>query len=387
MRASRGMNLFASAAKGTEVALRDELVALGFQKVRADRGGVHFGGTRREAYRACFWSRVAVRVLEPVAEFECPDEDALYAGVSACDLSQLLTPRQSLLVSAAARNSRLTHTQYIAQRTKDALVDRQRQQFGERSNVEREDPDVQLFVHLTRDRATLYLDHSGAPLHQRGYRKNVGGAPLKETLAAAVLRLLGFSPELPCLDPLCGSGTLLIEAACWAANIAPGSFRERFGFERWASFDDAERRYVRELREEARDVRRETTGPFVGSDSDPSALDNARANAERAGVALDLRAQPFIKVRPETDRGLLVTNPPYGERLERSHELPKDLARLIDRFPDHHAGLLLAEEQPLGHTRRRPRFFKLFNGNIACSLRSYAPVSQEATNREPRKNA
>jgi len=375
------VRLFASTAKGTETALRDELMELGFARVRAQRGGVEFEGGRQDAYRACFWSRVAMRVLEPIGEFDCVSEDALYDGVFACDLEAVLTPRQTLLVSAAARNSRLTHTQYIAQKTKDALVDRQRQRFGERSNVERDDPDVHLFVHLVRDRATLYLDHAGTPLYQRGYRKQVGDAPLKENLAAAVLRLAGYRPDLSCVDPLCGSGTLLIEAALWAANIAPGSLRARFGFERWACHDATERRFMTELREAARAGQLREYPTLLGSDLDSSALENAAANALRAGVRLTLEPGHFAKARPREARGALVSNPPYGERIARTPELARDLARLIDRFPDHFAGLLTAEEQPLGRTRRRPRLFALFNGNIACSLRTYAPVST-ASDRE-----
>ncbi len=372
----RAVELFASAAKGTETALRDELLELGFAGVRADRGGVHFQGDRREAYRACFWSRIAVRILEPVASFDCPSEDALYAGAHACDLSEVLTPTQSLLVGAACRSSQLTHTQYIAQKTKDAIVDRQRETFGSRSNVERDDPDVQLFVHLVRDRATLYLDHATAPLHQRGYRKSVGDAPLKETLAAAVLRLTGFSVGSPCLDPMCGSGTLLIEAALWASGRAPGSFRERFGFERWASYDDGDRRFLAELRGAARELSRAETPPMLGCDVDAEVLSLARENAQRAGVRLDLREARVASARPESARGVLVSNPPYGERLARSPDLPRELSRLVDRFPDAHVGLLMSETQPLGRTRRKPRLHELLNGDIPCSLRTFAPIDR-----------
>jgi putative N6-adenine-specific DNA methylase len=212
------LRLFATAAKGTEAALRDELIELGFRGVRADRGGVHFDGPRREGYRACLWSRIAVRVLEPVTSFDCAGQAALYEGVAAHDFSDVLSPSHTLAVSAASRSSELSHTQYVAQRTKDAIVDRLRERFGERPDVERADPDVHVFVHLADDFATVYLDHAGAPLHQRGYRKGLAEAPLKETLAAAVLRLAGFEAEGPALDPMCGSGTVAIEAALLATK-------------------------------------------------------------------------------------------------------------------------------------------------------------------------
>lgn len=368
------MNFFATAAKGTETALRDELSELAFEGVRADRGGVHFTGLRREAYRACLWSRVAVRVLEPLGHFPCEDEDSLYQGVSECDFSQVLSPKHTLSVSAACRSSRLTHTQYIAQRTKDAIVDRQRERHGSRPDVDRNDPDLHVFVHLVRDQATVYLDHAGAPLHLRGYRLRHGEAPLKENLAAAVLRLSGFNPEHAVLDPMCGSGTLLLEAALWATRRAPGLLREAFGFERWKSFDGAERAAMSELRNEARAAILPHSPPIVGSDILPEALQIARENAQRAGVELTLSETSASHARPQFERGLLIANPPYGERLQHSPELPRELARMVDRFPDWHAGLLLKEQQALGRTRRKPRLYSLYNGDIACDLRTYAPI-------------
>jgi putative N6-adenine-specific DNA methylase len=366
---------FASCAKGTEGALRAELAELGLAGVRADRGGVHFAGERSAAFRACLWSRIAVRILEPVGQFECPNEDALYDGVLGLDFTEVLSPKHTLSVSAAAHQSRLTHTQYIAQRTKDAIVDRQRDVFGVRSDVERRDPDVHVFVHLSRDRATVYLDLAGAPLHLRGYRRSHGDAPLKETLAAAVLRLSGFDAKRPVLDPMCGSGTLLIEAALWAAGRAPGIFRERFGFERWASHDDRARQLMKELRQTAQGSTNAL--PLIeGSDIDATVLDSARENAARAGVRLTLSQRSMVDVRPSQGGGLLVANPPYGERLGTNADLPRQLARLVDRFPDDYVGLLMATEQNLVRTRRKPRMFSLFNGDIACTLRCYAPIER-----------
>lgn len=369
--------LFATAAKGTEPALRDELLELGFKGVRADRGGVHFEGLRREAYRACLCSRIAVRVLEPLGRFECPHEDALYAGVSALTFADVLSPRHTLAVSCAARSSRLTHTQFVAQKTKDAIVDRLRERFGERPDVNRDDPDVHVFVHLVRDVATVYLDHAGAPLHERGYRTHQGEAPLKETLAAAVLRLSGFHEDGAVQDPMCGSGTLLIEAGWWAARRAPGLLRARFGFERWASYDASERAAMRALREAALARVRKEVPPLLGSDIDRGAVASTRANAARAGVLIELGEHSFENVSPSFERGLLVANPPYGERLARGPDLARQLARLVDRFPNQQVGLLMAAEQALGRTRRKPRFTELFNGKIACMLRSYTPISHD----------
>jgi putative N6-adenine-specific DNA methylase len=372
------MQFFATAAKGTEPALRDELRELGLARVRADRGGVHFEGERVAAYRACLWSRVALRVLAPVATFEAPDEDELYAGVRSVDLDGVLDARRTLVVSAACRSSRLTHTGYLCQLTKDAVVDRIRDQRGERPSVDKRDADVHLFLHLVKDVATLYLDFAGQSLHERGLRSAEAVAPLRETLAAAVVRFSGWDRKSPLVDAACGSGTLLLEAGLWAKNVAPGLARERFGFERWVAFDAAERRAMEELRGEARAAVRSDVPPLAGRDVSEAALALVRKAAGRARLDVRLE-QGALADANEPGAAAFVLNPPYGRRLERPAELARDLARLVDRHPAAHVALLLAEEQPIGRTRRRPEPPRsLFNGDIACALRLWAPVREKA---------
>ncbi len=360
---------FATAAKGTEPLLRDELNELGLPRVRADRGGVHFGAEVKDAYRACLWSRIAQRVLEPLSEFESPDEDALYAGVHAIDWRRVLDAEHTLAVRAACRSSRLTHTQYIAQRSKDAVVDQLREHLGARPNVDRRAPDVQLFVHLVKDRATVYLDHSGDSLHEHGFRKQQGIAPIKETLAAALVRYSGWDRESPIVDPMCGSGTLLLEAGLWAARRAPGLSRSAFGFERWADFDAAAAQTMLQLREEAQSLARPLQLSLIGSDTDPLALEAARANAEQAGLRVNLRLAPLASAAPSADRGGLVINPPYGERLNRSSGLPDELAASLRRFEGYQRALIVprAFDLPL----RADKFLLVFNGAIECELRRY----------------
>jgi putative N6-adenine-specific DNA methylase len=363
---------FATAAKGTEPALRDELRELRFRSVRADRGGVHFEGDPSEGYRACLWSRVAVRVLEPRATFEAPGERALYDGVRTLDLSDAIDSKRTLVVSAACRSSRLTHTQYLSQLTKDAIVDRIRDDTGARPNVDRRDADVHVFVHLVKDVATVYLDLAGEPLHRRGYREPGGEAPLKETLAAAVVRLSGWDRKSDLADPMCGSGTLLLEAALWAHNVAPGLSRARFGFERFCRFDDTEAARWRELREQAANARLPDAPPLFGSDTDRDVLDRAARSAERAGVDLTLLWQELRDYPAKSSPGTFVSNPPYGRRLERGASLSRELAALVDRHPSANAALLMAADQPMGHTQRRPEpLHRLWNGDIECVLRRY----------------
>jgi putative N6-adenine-specific DNA methylase len=363
---------FATAAKGTEPLLRDELNELGLPRVRADRGGVHFGAERADAFRACLWSRIAQRVLEPLAEFASPDEDELYAGVKGIDWGRVLDAQRTLAVRAACRSSRLTHTQYIAQRTKDAVVDQLRERLGQRPSVDRHAPDVQLFVHLVKDRATVYLDYSGDSLHEHGFRHQQGAAPIKETLAAALLRYSGWDRLSPLVDPMCGSGTLLLEAGLWAARRAPGLSRPEFGFERWLDFDELAARQMAELRQEARDLARPLELPLIGSDADPKALEAARANAAVAKLRLDLREAPVSSAVPSADRGGLVSNPPYGERLSQGLDLRRHLGAMLLRFEQYQRGMIVPRsfELPL----RADRFLLVFNGAIECELRRYDAV-------------
>lgn len=368
------MRFFATAAKGTEPALRDELRELRLRAVRADRGGVHFEGDMGDAARACLWSRVAVRVLVEVASYEAREGRALYDGARAVDWSAWLTPRTTLAVRANCRSSELTHSQFVAQKTKDAVVDALRDRFGERPSVDRDDPDALLAVHVARDRATLYLDVGGASLHERGWRARAGAAPLRETLAAAVLRLSGWDRERPLVDPMCGAGTLAIEAAAWARRMAPGLSRRRFGFERWASHDDAERRRMASLREEARAAARNAgDGPTVfASDVNARSVELTRDNARSAGVELVVQRRDVRDLAPLEPAGFVVSNPPYGERLAADDALYEDLARALHGMHGHTAALL-AGTPAIGRAMRREpdRWWILFNGPIECRLLVY----------------
>jgi 23S rRNA (guanine2445-N2)-methyltransferase len=366
---------FATAAKGTEPALRDELRELGLRDVRADRGGVHFAGPAEDGWRACLWSRVALRILARVASFDAPDEDALYEGVRGVDWRHVLTSRLTLAVRASCKDSKLTHTQYIAQRTKDAVVDQLRDLTGARPSVDREDPDVGLFVHLVRNHADVYMDLSGESLHRRGWRPRIGQAPLKETLAAAVVRLSGWDRRAPFLDPMCGAGTIAIEAASWAQGVAPGLGRARFGFERWASFDPAMRRKMADLRAEASAARapRGQSPRVVASDVDERAVELARANAADAGVDLEMDVKPLADLRPLTPPGFVVTNPPYGERLAVGPDFYAEMARVFARMHGHTVAVLAGTPQIARAMRLRPaKTLVLYNGDLECRLLTYA---------------
>jgi putative N6-adenine-specific DNA methylase len=367
---------FATAAKGTEPALRDELRELRLPRVRADRGGVHFEGELTHAARACLWSRVAVRVLLEVASFDAPDASALYEGTRSVDWSAWMTARTTLAVRATCRSSQMTHSQFVAQKTKDAVVDVLRDRFGARPSVDRDDPDVLLAVHVARDKATLYLDVGGASLHQRGWRMQAGSAPLRETLAAAVVRLSGWDRERPLIDPMCGAGTIAIEAASWSRRIAPGLARPRFGFERWASHDEALRAKMASLREEARAAKLPTGPRVLARDSDPLAVELARENARAAGVEVEVERGDVRDLGPLEPPGFVVTNPPYGERLEADRTLYDDLARSIRRLRGHTVAILAGAPAIARAMRREPdRWWILYNGAIECRLLVFSPVT------------
>jgi len=365
-----GHALFATAARGTEGALRDELREIRVRGVRADRGGVHFRGSLDDAARVCLHSRIAMRVLVELGAFEAPSPQALYDGVRGLDFSPYLTPEHTLAVRATCNASTMTHTQFIAQKTKDAIVDTQRDRFGSRSSVQRDTPDVRIHVHLVRDRATIYVDAAGESLHRRGYRTHVTAAPIKETLAAALLRLGGWDRERPLCDPMCGGGTIAIEADLWARRVAPGLERS-FGLERWACHDDDARRRMTELRESAR-AGELARGPDVfGFDADPAAVEVAMHNAARVRTRVHLGQRSVDELEPFDPPGMIACNPPYGERLDADRAFYREMARALDRLRGHRVAVLAGSPDIVRALPRVPRAQTLWNGDIECRLVAY----------------
>ncbi len=310
-------DFYATASSGTEPALHDELKEMGLKGVRPQPGGIPFQGSLEDGWRVCLASRIASRVMLLLGRFAAPHRDGLYDGIRAIDWTPYCSPHHTLAVASVCNGSRaFTHSGMPALIAKDAIVDQIRDTVGSRPSVDREDPDVRVFLHIGGERASIYLDLSGAqPLSRRGYRQAAGEAPLRETLAAAILRLAGWDRQTPLTDPMCGSGTLPIEAALWARNLAPGLPRERFGFERWADFDDTGRETLRRLCGEARAAALASSPRIVASDNDGAMLEIARANARRAGVRLAFKQQDIAHLDTGGDRRFIILNPPYDERL------------------------------------------------------------------------
>jgi putative N6-adenine-specific DNA methylase len=311
------MRFFATCARGTEGALRAELAALRLPAVRGGRGGVHFEGRLDHGARACLHARTAMRVLLELAAFEVDGAGALYEGARAVAWQDWLTPRTTLAVEASGTAPGVDHTGFAALKVKDAVVDVLRDRLGDRPDVDPRDPDVRVVLHLDGRAATLSLDMAGEPLHRRGWRVVTGAAPLKETLAAAVLALGHVEPERPFVDPLCGSGTLAIEQALRARRMAPGLSRA-FGFQRWPGYRGVLQSDYDRLRAEARAaVLPRAPAPILAVDLHPKAIDAARKNAAAAGVGGDVVVEQgdARELEPRFEPGWLCMNPPYGERL------------------------------------------------------------------------
>jgi 23S rRNA (guanine2445-N2)-methyltransferase / 23S rRNA (guanine2069-N7)-methyltransferase len=375
---------FATVASGLEELLAEELASLGAISSTNTRGGVHFEADFKSVYRICLWSRLAGRILFPLHHFGAADEQALYSAAGSIDWSEHLTVEQSFAVDCTARQAAINHTQFAALRVKDAIVDQFRERTGNRPNIEVQQPGLQLHLYLEGEQGTLYLDLSGESLHRRGYRTEGARAPLKETLAAAILYRCKW-PELaarglPFVDPMCGSGTLVLEAALIAGDIAPGFFRDYYGFFGWKQFDA---QIWQELLDEASARRNRglaSIPQLFGYDQDGRSLKAARDNAERAGVADRVNFQQrALKdlTNPltgnEAVEGLLVVNPPYGERigeLESLAPLYRTLGESWSRhFPGWQAALLTSEKMlafQVGYRAQKKHAF--MNGPIACQL-------------------
>lgn len=377
------MILFASSPKGVEDLLAREIEAQGAASVRPIQAGVHFSGTLEVAYRVCLWSRVASRVFLHLAEFPASTPEDLYAGCAAVPWTDHLSAAGTLAVDCSLSGSRLTHSHYAAQVVKDAVVDFFRRRTGRRPAVNLKRPDIRLHLALRHDLASLGLDLSGESLHRRAYRQRGGEAPLKENVAAAML-LRAAWPQIaagggPLSDPMCGTGTLPIEAALMAADIAPGLLRRYFGFLGWKGHDPGLWRRLRAEAEERRRAGMPRIPPLFGWDVDERAVEAARLNRRRAGlegrIAIARRelAEAVPPAAAKLAAGLVAVNPPYGERMGEEQALRPLYRRLGELLLAHYTGwkaavLTAHEELAFATGLRATRTHTLFNGPIRCRL-------------------
>ncbi len=376
-----GLEFFAACPRHVPDLLAGELRGLGLEVTREHPAGVSFSGPLSDGYRACLESRTASRVLLTLGSVPLESAERMYEGLREIAWEEHLAPEGTLAVDVVGEAPAwLRHTQFAAQKAKDAIVDRFRERTGSRPSVDLQAPDLRVSLRLARGSATVSIDLSGEPLHRRGYRQSGVEAPLKENLAAALLLRCGW-PAIAAeggafADPMCGSGTLVVEAALMAAHVAPGLLRRRFGFERWLQHDAAQWQGLRQAALERRDLSLLGSARMRGFDRDQTAIRASLANAGRAGVGdhvmferCDVAALPAA---PET-RGLVLVNPPYGARLEDEGTLAPLYATLgrtlIERFPGWQAGVFTGNP-PLGRALglRAHRSHTFFNGPIECRL-------------------
>ena len=373
----RSERYFAPCPRGLEALLAEELAALGARNAQSAPGGVAFEGDDAVCYAANLRSRLASRVLWQIAEFRYAGENDIYAAARAVDWPALFAVGRTLRVYVTAQKSPLKSLEFITLRIKDAVCDRFRDAVGSRPSIEKVRPDVRLHAFLQADRGTLYLDTSGEPLFKRGWRRSSVEAPLRENLAAGIVLLSGWNREEPLLDPMCGGGTLLVEAAAIALDVAPGAGRT-FGFERLAAFDATLWRRVRD----GYGARAKRKLSLFGSDADPRAIVAARKNLSAAGFSerVQLERADVLERTAPAAAGVLATNPPYGERTGSSDELARFYPRLGDALKKRFAGwrchLFTADLRLPKLIRLEPaRRVVLHNGALECRLYEFRIVA------------
>ena len=384
--------LYATAARGIAPLLAPELRRLGATDPRPGSAGVTFRADLATSYRICLWSRLASRVLLPLLQFEAADAEQLYRRLRQFDWQQQMGVNDTFAIDCTALNSPIGHTRYAALKAKDALVDQFREAVGDRPCVDTEMPALRFNLHLRGTSARLALDLGGGSLHRRGYRDQSTVAPLKQNLAAALL-LRAHWPDIASrggglFDPMCGSGTLLIEAALIAADIAPGLLRPRFGFSAWRQHQPAVWQRLLDEANERREMglERAATLRIVGQDSDTAAVNAAQANISRAGLDdwLVVRRAPLTQPLPPLPSiGLLITNPPYGTRLGEVTTLRttySELGETLRRLPGWQGGIFTGNPELAPYLGLEPGGSVPFhNGPIACQLLQFDAASGLAT--------
>ena len=363
----------AKTLKGFEPILAEELSSLGASRTEVVNRGVNFYGGRALLYKVNLASRLSLRVLLPLLRFEASDTDSVYRRVKRYDWSLHLDNKTTFAIDAVVHSPLFRHSQYVLQIVKDAIVDRFREKTNLRPSINRENPDILINVHISGKWVTLSLDSSGGSLHKRGYRTGLFEAPLNEVLAAGMIMLAGWNGETPFLDPMCGSGTLAIEAALIAASIPPGIFRKQYGFENWKDFDrELLEHVVNGLRTE-----KEVKVPIVASDVDPAAVALTKQHVKQMDLEhiITVEERDFTTASGNREGTTLIMNPPYGERIkpENIEALYSSIGTTLKHnFPGSDAWILSSSKKALGCVGLKPSGKRvLFNGPLECTYVNY----------------
>ena len=366
--------LIAKTFMGLEQVLAQELTQLGANNITIGRRMVAFTGDKELMYRANFQLHTAIRILKPIKHFKANSADDVYEEIKTIDWSQYIEKGKTFSVDSVVYSEEFRNSRFVTYKVKDAIVDQFRESTGTRPNISISNPDIRLNIHIADDKATLSLDSSGESLHRRGYRQETTEAPLNEVLAAGMILMSGWKGETDFIDPMCGSGTLLIEAALIARNINPGVFRKEFAFERWNDFDKElfDNIYNDDSQE------REFEHHIYGYDIDIKAVNTARLNARAAGVTKDITIEEadFKNFKQPENPSILITNPPYGERISTPNLLGtyKMIGeRLKHQFVGNDAWVLSYREECFEQIGLKPSIkIPVFNGSLECEFRKYA---------------
>lgn len=365
--------LIAKTFQGLEEVLAQELTELGASNIEIGRRMVSFTGDKAMMYRANFCLRTAIRILKPIKHFSAKTADEVYEAVKSIEWENYLDNMSSFAVDAVVFSNEFRHSKFVAYKVKDAIVDYFREKTGNRPSVRINNPDVSFNIHVAEDQCTLSLDSSGESLHRRGYRQEQVEAPLNEVLAAGMILMTGWRGECDLIDPMCGSGTIPIEAALIARNIAPGVFRKEFGFEKWKDFDQELFDSIYNDDSQERDFNHK----IYGYDNNPKANEIATHNVKAAGVTKDviLKIQPFQQFEQPAEKSIIITNPPYGERISSGDLL--DLYQMIGErlkhaFTGNDAWILSYRDECFDQIGLKPSVkIPLFNGALECQFRKY----------------
>lgn len=366
--------MIAKTFMGLEDILAQELVELGANNVEKGRRMVAFTGDKALMYRANFALRTAIRILKPIKHFRAKSADQVYDHIKEIDWSKYIGDGKTFSVDSVVYSEEFSNSRFVTYKVKDAIVDQFRERTGKRPNISVADADIRLNIHISEDKATVSLDSSGDSLHRRGYRQEAVEAPLNEVLAAGMILMTGWKGETDFIDPMCGSGTLAIEAALIARNIAPGVFRKKYAFEKWHDFDAAlfDEIYNDDSRE------REFEYHIYGYDIDYLAVNMSKANVKAAGLSADItiEQQDFKDFKGHEGKAIMVTNPPYGERISTPNllETYKMIGeRLKHAFKEGEAWILSYREECFQQIGLKPSVkIPLYNGSLECEYRKYS---------------
>ncbi|MDD4598008.1 MAG: THUMP domain-containing protein [Lentimicrobiaceae bacterium] len=357
-----------------EPILAGELETLGASDIQLLHRAVAFKGDKRLLYAANYQCRTALRILVPLATFTVDSQQDFYDEIKQIRWEDYFTSTETLAINTTLSGSLFTHSHFVSQRTKDAIADRFREKTGERPSVDISDPDFRINIHLFNNEVTVSFDSSGDSLHKRGYHISNAEAPLSEVLAAGMILLSGWMGDSNFVDPMCGSGTLLIEAAMIGMNLPAGYFRENYGFMKWKDFDA---KLWEEVKDDGLQQQRSFYHQIIGSDISATNLRSAAANLKQAGLHKDieLRTGPFQEFTPPKPPGIMITNPPYGERIQVDDiiELYRDLGNALKRnFAGYKAWVISADMRALKMIGLRPmKKIPLYNGPLECRYAGY----------------